>query len=132
MKKIFTIVACLTVALLAFSSCEKTGEVGKVTYVLNTYTNALNNEDIPAWQAIEKNYTSELEAVKGVSREAGKKFVMEGNYSQCDRAIKAACIVAEHNSASYTLKSGFTLEVTAAYAVGEVSSATIYSHKFGN
>ena len=131
MKKFLTMAMSLAVALLAFSSCQKESLTGKVTYTLNTYTSGLNNDDITAWQAVEKNYTDALSAIQGVVTEPGKKFVLEGKYDACDKLVMDACAAAEAKSASYTFKSGFKLEVVANYPTGDVRTATISSHQFG-
>ncbi|MBO4571948.1 MAG: hypothetical protein J5699_08495 [Bacteroidales bacterium] len=129
MKKILAFIACLAVALLAFSSCEKEEETGKVTYTVGSYTGELSNDDIDSWSAIEKLFNSEIAAVEGVTKDV-KKYVMQGNYAKCDAAILNACKSAEKKAEQYTLKGHFTLKVDALYEKGG-TTANIYTHVFG-
>ena len=130
MKKILIIALSLVVALVAFSSCNKEGEVaGKVTYSLDSYTGSLPSSDIDAWTSIDKIYRSELSAVPGVTTNV-KKFIMEGNYDKCDAAILNACKSAEQKAAQYTISGSFKLTVVALYENGGTTK-DLYTHVFG-
>ncbi len=130
MKKILIIALSLVVALVAFSSCTKEGEVtGKVTYTVDSYTGSLPSSDFDAWTSIDKLYRDEIAAVPGVTTDV-KKFVMEGSYDKCDAAILNACKSAEQKAAKYTISGSFKLTVEALYANGGTTK-NIYTHVFG-